>query len=84
MEGNPTASGIPENDESPLSVDIERNTLDQFELPTYHFRLFMMNDEAVRKKQFGPTSREHRIVIAESGVTSTEIDNVEIHSVIGM
>lgn len=84
MEGNPTSSEIPKKDENPFSVDIERNTLDQFELPTYHFRLFMMNDEAVRKKQFGPTSREHRIVIAESGVTSTEIDNVEIHSVVGM
>jgi len=84
MEGNPTATEIPENDENPLSVDIDRNTLDQFEMPTYHFRLYMMNDEAVRKRNFGPTSREHRIVIAESGVTSTEIDNVEIHSVIGM
>lgn len=85
MEDQPVSSSIPENDEgNPLNVDIERNTLDQFEMPTYHFRLFMMNDEAVRKKNFGRASSEHRIVIAESGVTSTEIDNVEIHSIVGM
>ena len=84
MEGNPTSTSIPKKDDNPLSVDIERNTLDQFEMPTYHFRLYMMNDQAVRDRRFGPTSREHRIVIAESGVTSTEIDDVEIHSVIGM
>jgi len=83
VEGNPTSEEIPKKDENPLSVDIERNTLDQFDMPTYHFRLYMMSDQAVRDRNFGPASREHRIVIAESGVTSTEIDDVEIRSVVG-
>ena len=67
-----------------LDLGIQPNQLDQFDQPTYHFRLYIMGDEAARTRRFGPHSTEERIVIAESGVTSTQIDDVEIHSITGM
>lgn len=80
-----TAEEIPHlEEERLLDLGIQPNQLDQFDQPTYHFRLYMMSDEASRTRRFGPSSREERIVIAESGVTSTAIDNVEISSVTGM
>jgi len=67
-----------------IKASIEDNILDQYDIPTYHFRLFMMSDDAVRNNIFGPVSRQQRIVIAESGVTTVGIDEVEIHSVSGI
>ena len=67
-----------------ISPSIEDNILDLYDLPTYHFRLYMMADDAIRQKKFGPASREQRVVIAESGVTAVGIDEVEIHSVSGI
>ncbi len=67
-----------------ISAEIEDNVLDTFDLPTYHFRLFMMSDDAVRKGIFGPKAKDQRVVIAESGVTVIEIDDVEIISVGGI
>jgi len=64
-----------------LNPDIEENILDSYDLPTYHFRLYMMSDDAVRQKTFGPASREQRIVIAESGVTAMSIEDVTIESI---
>lgn len=71
---------------SSVSIDanIEQNILDKFDLPTYHIRYFMMSDRAIRANDFGPNSRLERIVIAESGVTSLEIDDLEIHTVAGI
>jgi len=80
-----TATEIPHlEEERGLDLGIRPNQLDQFDQPTYHFRLYMMNDEAVRTRRFGPQSREQRIVIAESAVTSVQIDDVEISAVTGM
>lgn len=67
-----------------LSTDIEDNILDKFDLPTYHLKLYMMSDDAVRKGIFGPKGKDQRVVIAESGVTTMEIDEVEIHTVSGI
>jgi len=67
-----------------ISTDIEDNILDKFDLPTYHIRFYMMSDDAVRKGIFGPKAKNERVVIAESGVTVLEIDEVEIHTVSGI
>ena len=83
LEARLQVSGIKPGD-SNLDLGIQPNQLDQFDQPTYHFRLYMMGDEASRTRRFGPSSRKERIVIAESGVTSTEIDNVEITTVAGL
>jgi len=64
-----------------INTDIEDNILDLYDLPTYHFRLYMMSDDAVRLKTFGPASRSQRIVIAESGVTAMAIEDVTIETI---
>jgi hypothetical protein len=78
------AQTVPINRAPVISAEIEDNVLDKFDLPTYHFRLYMMADDAVRKGIFGPKSKDKRVVIAESGVTTLEIDEVEVHSVGGI
>jgi hypothetical protein len=67
-----------------ITTDIEDNILDKFDLPTYHFRLYMMSDDAVRKGVFGPQAKNERVVIAESGVTVIDIDEVEVTTVSGI
>jgi len=64
-----------------LSTDIEDNILDTYDLPTYHFRLYMMSDSAVQQKLFGKVARTQRVVIAESGLTDVGIENVQIRSI---
>lgn len=66
-----------------IDADIEQNILDRFDLPTYHIRYYMMADKAVEADDFSGARRE-RIIIAESGVTALEIDDLEIHTVAGI
>jgi hypothetical protein len=58
------------------NTDIEENILDAYENPTYHFRLYMMSKRAVQSREF--SSNQERVVIAESGVSVIDIDDVEI------
>jgi len=55
-----------------------KNVLDSYENPTYHFRLYMVSPNALKgsSAQFG--NENERVVIAESGVSPIDIDNVEI------
>ena len=61
-----------------VSTEIEPNILDNYENPTYHFKLYMMSPGAVAAREFGNNSSAERIVIAESGVSPVGIDDVEI------
>lgn len=67
-----------------LVTDFAPNILDDYDMPAYHFRLYMMGEEAIRSGNFGPESRAQRVVIAESGATTIEIDNVMIRSIAGI
>ena len=64
----------------PVKADFEPNILDDYDSYSYHFRLFMMGEDAIASGNFGPGSREQRVVIAETGVTTVEIDEVSIIS----
>ena len=75
---------VPEVQGIDVTTDIEDNILDEFDLPTYHLRLYMMSDDAIRKNIFGPKSKDQRVVIAESGVTSIDIDDLEFKTVGGI
>ncbi len=57
---------------SPASIDILPNILDSYENPTYHFKLYMKAPGA----KFNDVRK--RVVIAESGVSPIDIDDVEI------
>lgn len=61
-----------------IGTDILKNILDEYENPTYHFRLYIVSPTVIRDRgnQFG--NQNERIVIAESGVSPVDIDNVEI------
>lgn len=61
-----------------VNVDIEQNIMDGYDNPTYHFRLYMMSPEAVKARTFGNIDNRERVVIAESGVSAVDIDDVEI------
>lgn len=78
------AEKVPKKPEFSLSTDIEPNILDQFDSPTYHFRLYLQSPDSIRKQRFGREANGERVVIAESGVGPIEIDEVEIYSVAGL
>jgi hypothetical protein len=61
-----------------VSTDIEENILDNYENPTYHFRLYMMSPGAVARQEYGNQANAERVVIAESGVTPIAIEDVSI------
>lgn len=77
------ATSIPKQRATELNVDFESNMLDMFDLPTYHFRLYMLSQSAMDGGRFGAaaTKANELVVIAESGVTPIDIDNVEIMGV---
>lgn len=62
----------------PEGVDILSNILDGYENPTYHFKLYMKAPGA----KFNDVKR--RVVIAESGVSPIDIDNIEMRSTGGI
>lgn len=82
--GTNVASSQAESTPSPttlgrdVSTDIEENILDNYENPTYHFRLYMMSPGAVSRHEYGNQANAERVVIAESGVTPVSIDDVQI------
>jgi hypothetical protein len=67
----------------PVSAKVLPNILDDYDMYTYHFRLYMVSDQATINRDFGPTSKSKKIVIAESGATTIGIDDVKIESIIG-
>ncbi len=66
------------NSVQPQGVDILSNVLDSYENPTYHFRLYMKAPGA----KFNDVRQ--RVVIAESGVSPIDIDDIEIRSTGGI
>ena len=70
-------AGQSEIEKGNVNTDIEGNILDSYSNYTYHFRLYMMSKDAVRSRNFAYTS-QNRVVIAESGVSVIDIDDVEI------
>ena len=68
-----------------VSIDYEPNILDDYDLSTYHFRLFMMSPDGIRNRTlsggtFDTQGKARRILIAESGATTIGIDDVSITS----
>lgn len=56
------------------------NILDRYSTYTYHFRLFMMSENAILERSFGPGSADKRIILAETAATTVGIDEVTIVS----
>ena len=75
---------VPEVQKVDITTDIEDNILDKFDLPTYHLKFYMMGDNAIRNGIFGPKAKDQRVIIAESGVTIIDIDELEIKTVPGI
>ena len=63
-----------------VSADYAPNILDDYDSYAYHFRLFMMDEDSIKKRNIGPASKDRRIIIAESGSTTIGIDEVSITS----
>lgn len=63
-----------------LASEIEPNYLDMFDTYTYHFRLFMMPEEAYRAGAAMGYAKSEKIIIAESGVPGIGIDEVTIET----
>lgn len=60
----------------------EPNVLDNFDLTTYHFKLYMIDNASVEAQQY--ISPRKRVTIAESGVTAAIlIDSVELTTFVG-
>ncbi len=57
------------------------NILDNFDVYTYHFKLFITSLENASAGTV--LSTDNQIIIAESGVTDLTIDKVEIHGITG-
>ncbi len=66
----------PANSTQAIGTDILENILDTYENPTYHFRFYMAAPSALSSRQFN--NQNKRVVIAESGVSPIDIDNIEI------
>jgi hypothetical protein len=69
--------GESETQNGNVNTAIEENILDSYSNATYHFRLYMMGKRATINRDFSQSNRE-RVVIAESGVSVIDIDDVEI------
>lgn len=61
----------------------EPNELDAFDQATYHFKLYLIDDESLSAQQYHKPKQT--VIIAESGVTAeVSIDSVELTSFLGM
>ncbi len=78
------------NTASPTTPDVAPsflpNMLDQYDAYTYHFKLYVMSEKVFQSgsNDFGPSSKEKKIILAESGVTTVSIDDVSFLSTVGM
>ena len=63
-----------------VTPDYLPNILDDFDSYAYHFRLFMMDEESIKKRNITPQSKDRRIIIAETATTTIEIEDVSITS----
>lgn len=70
--------------EKELTSAIEENPLDQYNSPSYHFRLFMMPEDASRAGATLGYDQLEQIVIAETASSSIGIDEVNIETVGGI
>lgn len=65
-------------DDNKLSINFQPNILDNYDVVTYHFKLFITTPDASSTGDiFNPATQ---IIIAESGVTDLTIDKVEIET----
>ncbi len=75
---------------SPTTPDVAAaflpNMLDDYDSYTYHFKLYVMNEKVFESgsNDFGPSSKQEKIILAESGVTGISIDDVTFTSTIGL
>jgi hypothetical protein len=67
--------------EKELTSAIEENILDAYDSPSYHFRLFMMPEDANRAGATLGYDKIEQIVIAETASSSIGIDEVSIETV---
>ena len=72
---------IPSTETSNVEKGFIYNELDAVDLPTYHFKLYMIPEEDFFK---GKIDSDNKIVISESAVTAATIDDVTIKSVPGI
>lgn len=70
--------------EMDLVNEIEENMLDSSDSYTYHFRLFMMPEDANKAGAVQGYDKQEQIVIAQSGATGIGIDEVTIETVGGI
>lgn len=70
--------------EMDLVNEIEENMLDSPYSYTYHFRLFMMPEDANKAGAVQGYDKQEQIVIAQSGATGIGIDEVSIETVGGI
>lgn len=61
-----------------LAINYQQNILDQFDLPTYHFKFFMVGPDAQTAGTYLDPSNQ--VIIAESAISDYTIDEVEIES----
>jgi hypothetical protein len=61
-----------------ISISYQSNMLDKFDLPTYHFKFFMVGPEAQTNGTY--LDPKNQVIIAESGISDYTIDDVEIDS----
>jgi hypothetical protein len=75
---------------SPTTPDVTPsllpNILDDYDSYTYHFKLYVMSEKVFESGSgdFGPSSKQEKIILAESGVTGVSIDDVTFTSTIGL
>lgn len=73
IDNNPSASA------EEIRIDIHPNVLDQYDVYTYHFKLFLTSTEdAAEGKVLEPESQS---IIVENGVTDVSIDKVEMQGI---
>jgi hypothetical protein len=76
---NKVVSGTAQVDSIKLNTAFTPNILDNYDVITYHWKLFITGPEAAASGKIFDTSVQ--TIIAESGVSDLTIDNVEIRSV---
>jgi len=65
-------------DKIPLNLQFQPNMLDAYDVVTYHWKLFIVNQKAATTGEV--FNQKHQTIIAETGVSDLTIDKVEINS----
>lgn len=61
-----------------ISIHYQENMLDAYDLPTYHFKFYMVGPEAQTNGSY--LNPANQVIIAESGISDYTIDEVDIEA----